>query len=312
MKTIQLFTAFFCSLLSLICLGQASSNLEVFSENGDPFFLVINGVPQNDQAMANVRAEGLTGEFHKILVRFSDASLGTATQNFALEPGMEQRAIVVLKKKGGFAIRPFGEPTALREVAPSAPSRSEVIVDAPVEHVSTRVTPSTEITQSAQPTRSTGERVNIEMGAGEQRIGINIDITHDSDFDMTGSTTTKATQEIDYSTEMTPAPPAAKEKVAVACTPMASQSFAGAKKSISSKSFADDKMTTARQVLKSNCLSSSQIVEVIELFSFEDDKLSFAKAAYDRCSDPENYWKVNDAFTFSDSIEQLDEYLQGK
>lgn len=311
MKTTQLFTAIAFSLLSLTGMGQASSNLEVFSENGDPFFLVINGIAQNEQAAANVKAEGLKGDFHKVMVRFSDASLGSANQNFALEPGMEQRAIVILKKKGGYAIRPFGEPTPLREVAPAAPSRNEVIADAPVEHVSTKVTPSAEITQSTQPTRSSGERVNIEMGAGEQRIGINIDITHDSDFDMTSSTTTR-TQQVDYTTEMTPAPPVAKEEVVVGCAPMAAQSFAGAKKSISSKSFADDKMTTARQVLKSNCMSTSQIVEVIGLFSFEDDKLSFAKAAYDRCSDPENYWKVNDAFTFSDSIEQLDEYLQSK
>lgn len=311
MKTIRLFTAFSFSLLSLICMGQASSNLEVFSENGDPFFLVVNGVPQNDQAMANVKAEGLKGDFHKVLVRFSDASLGTVNQNFALEPGMEQRAIVVLKKKGGYAIRPFGEPVAIAD-APKVEtrSRSEVMRREPAEEVSQRLTPSTEVTQTSARTRANSEQVNIQMGAGEQRIGINIDITHPTDDIEMGLSET--VQEVDYSTEMTPAPPAAKEEVVIGCAPMASQGFAGAKKSISSKSFADDKMTTALQVLKGNCMSSSQIVEVIGLFSFEDDKLSFAKAAYDRCSDPENYWKVNDAFTFSDSIEQLDEYLQSK
>ena len=42
----------------------------------------------------------------------------------------------------------------------------------------------------------------------------------------------------------------------------------------------------------------------------ESTKLEFAKYAYKRTYDIENYYKVNDAFTFESSIEELDAYIQ--
>jgi len=47
-------------------------------------------------------------------------------------------------------------------------------------------------------------------------------------------------------------------------------------------------------------------------FSFEDTKLEFAKYAYERTYDIGNYYKLNDAFSFESSIEELNEYTQGR
>lgn len=94
--------------------------------------------------------------------------------------------------------------------------------------------------------------------------------------------------------------------------PMSSNDFENAKKSISNRSFEDSKLTLARQITSNNCLTCDQIVEIMNLFSFEDSKLEFAKFAYDYVYDISNYYKINDAFTFEMTIEELDEYLQGK
>jgi len=45
------------------------------------------------------------------------------------------------------------------------------------------------------------------------------------------------------------------------------------------------------------------------LFSFEDDKLEFAKYAYGFVYDPENYYQVYDVFDFSSSVDSLKKYI---
>lgn len=96
------------------------------------------------------------------------------------------------------------------------------------------------------------------------------------------------------------------------CLEMENQAFLKAKNSINSKSFASSKMTLALQVLKSNCLSVKQVKEMANLFSFEDDKLEFVKASYDKTTNKEEFYLVNDVFRFSQSIEELNNYLNKK
>ena len=103
-----------------------------------------------------------------------------------------------------------------------------------------------------------------------------------------------------------------EEEFEVVCAPMSTNDFTSAKKSINSKSFAEDKMTLAKQVLRANCVSTDQVVEIMSLFSFEENKVEFAKAAYDKTTDKGNYYKVNDAFTYSSSINELNEFLERK
>ncbi|MCX7728498.1 MAG: DUF4476 domain-containing protein [Bacteroidia bacterium] len=43
----------------------------------------------------------------------------------------------------------------------------------------------------------------------------------------------------------------------------------------------------------------------MKLFSFEETRLEFAKYAYSKVIDKENYYQVNDAFQFENSIEEL-------
>jgi Domain of unknown function (DUF4476) len=94
--------------------------------------------------------------------------------------------------------------------------------------------------------------------------------------------------------------------------PMDPAAFAEAKKSIAAKSFSQTKMQLSKQVTSSNCLLTGQVVELMSLFSFESEKLDFAKFAYDFTYDKGNYYKINDAFGFESSVRELGKYLQGK
>jgi hypothetical protein len=91
--------------------------------------------------------------------------------------------------------------------------------------------------------------------------------------------------------------------------PMASPDFSSFKQSVSSKSFEDSKLTMAKQVINSNCLTAQQVKETMMLFDFESTRLDFAKYAYSRTYDVGNYYKVNDAFEFELSIDELNDYI---
>jgi hypothetical protein len=91
--------------------------------------------------------------------------------------------------------------------------------------------------------------------------------------------------------------------------PMNNADFQNAKRSISSKTFEDSRMTMARQIIGSNCLTSAQVRELMELFTFEQTKLDFAKYCYGYTFDIGNYFVVNDAFTFESSIDDLNRYI---
>ncbi len=93
---------------------------------------------------------------------------------------------------------------------------------------------------------------------------------------------------------------------------MSKSDFESAKSSIKAKSFEDSKLTMAKQILGSNCLLSSQVKEVMLEFSFEETRLNLAKLAWGKTFDPGNYYKLNDAFTFESSIDELNKYIEGK
>jgi hypothetical protein len=88
--------------------------------------------------------------------------------------------------------------------------------------------------------------------------------------------------------------------------------FNQAKRSIETKSFEESKFTIAKQICTSKCLLTSQVKEIMLLFTFEQTRLDFAKFAYSYTYDTGNYFQVNDAFTFETSIDDLNAFIGGR
>ena len=100
---------------------------------------------------------------------------------------------------------------------------------------------------------------------------------------------------------------------AIGCAwPMNDNQFTDALNSVSSKSFDDDKFTVAKQITDSNCLTAEQVKKMMGELDFEDTKLEYAKFAYNKTYDVGNYYKLNDAFDFSSSIDEMNEYINGQ
>lgn len=80
---------------------------------------------------------------------------------------------------------------------------------------------------------------------------------------------------------------------------------------IERESYDKTRLTVAKQVTEANRMTAKQIEQITRLFSFESNKLEFAKFAYLFCIDPNKYYMVNEAFSYDSSKQELNEYIKG-
>jgi len=91
--------------------------------------------------------------------------------------------------------------------------------------------------------------------------------------------------------------------------PMDDYTFGLAFKTITDEDFDNNKLTIAKQIASDNCLLAEQVKIIMGQFSFETNRLEFAKYAYLHCYDRNRYFIVNDSFEFSSSITKLNDYI---
>ncbi len=95
------------------------------------------------------------------------------------------------------------------------------------------------------------------------------------------------------------------------CQPcMPAESFANALRSIQNTASDATRLEVAKSLLTTNCLSAQQVRDICGIFTSEANRLDFAKTAYCRCCDPQNYLLVHEAFASTLSREELAKYIQ--
>jgi|GEM_PF-5837966 len=88
------------------------------------------------------------------------------------------------------------------------------------------------------------------------------------------------------------------------------EGFSMAMQSVQNRGFESSRMTIAREIVMTNCLTSVQVRDLLTLFSFESSRLELAKHAYHHTVDKNNYYLVNDAFRFESSVRELGMFIQ--
>ena len=308
-------------LLFVMIVRAQTSNVIVFTENGERFYVILNGLRQNEKAETNVKITDLNANFYKMKIIFDDKQLGEKNFNLGFNEGMETSFVVKKNAKGEYVLRPVSE-TPIAQAPANLPTQTVVMYNP--EGVHGAMPASQTVTQQTTTTTIGGnENGNVSMGVNVGDVGANVNVNV-SGFDggmqtatqtTTTTTVTHSTTTNDYSTPPPPPPPnyLSGYNGPVGCpVPMNPVDFADLKNSIASKSFEDSKMTIAKQVLQNNCLMVSQVKDLMGLFTFETTKLDFAKYAYDFTYDIGNYFKVNDQFTFESSIDDLNGYISSK
>ena len=78
---------------------------------------------------------------------------------------------------------------------------------------------------------------------------------------------------------------------------------------VNNTSFDATKLVIIKQSLRDNYFTTEQVAILMSHFSFDSHKLVLAKKAYEKVVDKENYFMVNEQFTFSSSVESLNNFF---
>ncbi len=293
------------------------SNLIVFSQNGEKFTLILNGIQQNPNPQTNVKVTDLVAPNYKVRVLFVDKNKGYIDKNIYFQTqGNEETYMIKQNNKGRYVMR-FQSSVSLNE-APPAPPTQIVYAFSPTPRTTTTTTTTT-YTQTTTGTNPDAVSTGVSIGDGQNNVNLSLNVNQGTATNVststsyTETTTTTTTTNVNTGYEEHVLPPESYlpgYNGEIGCTvPMSDIDFNDAKKTIESKDFESSKLTIAKQIANSNCLLSSQVKQIIKLFDFEDTKLQFAKYAYNHTYDISNYYKINDAFEFEQTIEDLNNYI---
>ena len=316
-------------LISLFFFGfvnAQNSNLVFFTENGEAFTIFLNGVNQNTTPQTNVKVTNLNAVNYHVKIIFNDKSLGEIDKNIFFNKGKEITYAVKQNKKGVYTLKFRGEVPIAQ--APQSSNNQNV-----VKYTTTPATSSTTVTYT-ETTTSTSDNddnnqanssVNINISGDDTGMNFNLKVT-DPDaatnqasskttttYTTTTTTTSSSSSNINQSQATTQTGNVSNYNGKTGCNvPMTQTDFLSAKQTIASKDFEDSKLTIAKQITSSNCLLASQVKEIMQIFEYEDSKLEYAKFAYSHTYDIGNYFKVNDAFEYESSIDELNEYINSQ
>lgn len=309
---LKLFVLLLVALIPQLSFAQGAA-LTIFSEDGDKFILYLNGVQQNNAPQTNLRLDGLSQPYYKARIVFEDKAKGQIDKSIPVnDPQTNQPADVVYRiknKDGDMKLRYY----SAQPIQPNYTPPADVYV---VHYGQPDPGPATTVTQTTVTTTTNnnpnmGGSVNINAGGGNGGVGISINV---SDPNMGGAsqTTQTTTTTTSYSTTSTSSGYATSQPApaSTGCQyPMAFNDFSSAKQTVKNASFDETKLSTAKSILASNCFNTDQVIEICKMFGFEQTKLDFAKYAYARTTDPGNYFKVGNIFSFDASKNELNEFI---
>lgn len=314
MKKSLLFLLLAVPVMLMAQVQQKTGNLTIFSEDGDQFYLVLNGEKQNNVPQANLRIEELPQPYYNARIIFADSSIGTISKNnlmlMSADEVMMDVTYKIKKDRGGKAkLNYYSSIEVVPDYIPPAGAhvysygRPDVV----------RVSDGRTFSRTTTTTTQTGNGVYANVSMNGVGVGVNIAID-DPVMNQTSTTTTTTTthstgnggnrnHDDDYDDR--------NDRRRRGCNgrAMSNSDFAAAVKTISNTSFDDSKLSTAQSIASNNCLTTDQVVKICNLFGFEETKLKFAKHAYEYTTDQKNYFKVNDVFSFSSSKEELSEFV---
>ena len=185
-------TSIFFGVLFLSISLFAQSNLTVFNNGGQKFYLIMNGIKQNSVAQTNVVVSGIKNGGYSVKLIFEDGKTKDIDKNFYLDAPQDITTRVIFKKGEGKLQLVSMEPAAGTVAAGSVtyrPDNTAVFSDA--------VTTTTTTTTQTVSTETSTVGGNTTNGNGNGSVGIQFNAT-------TPTTTTPTTTTPNTNTTLTP------------------------------------------------------------------------------------------------------------
>lgn len=186
------FLLLFTLLLGGLSFSQGQGEVTVYSNTGEKFFVILNGIRQNDKAETNVKITGLANPYYKCKVI-------SANRTFELDKNIivKQDTLItyeIKEKKGKYKLRFYTE-TPLASAPKADPYQSTIVyhsTDNPTTNTNVNTTNAnvntTNTTTTTVNTTSTNtstdlqngnvnESINMNVNVGENGISTNVNIT---------------------------------------------------------------------------------------------------------------------------------------
>ena len=276
-----------------------NSVLSIFSENGEPFYLILNGMKQNLVPQSKIRVESLPKYQNDVQIIFTNGMQPIRRVVNIADP-IDGRAVnLTLRISGGRSgmklkfhrmnecDRGYKGPRDEYVMFYGKPQQTNTVTE------TSYMDPITGqwVTETTTTTTDNGYG-----GGGYNNGGYNNG--GNGGYNNGGYGGGRGNNNNNY----TPPPPAMPMEIDA-------RTFNDAKASITGASFEDTKLSTAKTIFGSNYMNTNQVMEICRLFSFENTKVTFAKFAYDRCVDPQNYFKVANVFDFDANKKALNDFI---
>lgn len=337
MKNLILLFSLFIGSMSF---AQGKGDVTIYSNTGNKFYVILNGVRQNDQPETNVKVTGLTNPWY-------DCKIMSANNNFTIEKKIVVKYDTLItynikEKRGKFKMRflseaPLGTSTAVPDQtvvgyhATEEPANTRNESDNSNTNTNTKVnnnnttetvTTTTSSTTSTSDSRNgtTGndetESVNINMNVTENGMGadVNVSMTGTADPDRTNtnvssdvnsSTTTTSTTTTTTSTTTTSGTNTGTTKFGemTTTTMTTDPGYKNQTNTEDRTMYQDDEMTVE---INNNCYITDDEVDNLAMQvadeSFADDQSRIGNmAAENKCMNTEQIMKVANSFSFEDN-----------
>ncbi|MGL2967364.1 DUF4476 domain-containing protein [Flavobacterium sp. XGLA_31] len=311
-KKITLSAFLFIAAFSFAQIGPVG-HLTIFSEDGDKFTLILNGEVINDTPQTNLRVEDLNQPYYNAKIKFADQSLQDISKNNLMltdVDGVFSDVTYKIKRDKNNKTKMKLNYYSSIPVQPNFIPASNVHVI----HYGQPAPPPVSGGVSQTTTTTTTQMNGVNVGVGVNVGGVNMGVTINDNMGGVGAVTQTTTTTTTHSSSSSSGHHHEEEPVRGCggkyC--MSPGNFSAALATIKKQSFEETQLKTAMQVVTANCLNVDQIMQIANTFSFEDNKLEFAKFAYDYCTEPRNYFKLNGIFSFSSNVDALSDYVQSR
>lgn len=82
--------------------------------------------------------------------------------------------------------------------------------------------------------------------------------------------------------------------------------------SLDKEGFDSNKLSKSKAYINKENLSAQQITDISKKFSFDSNRLEWAKYAYNKCYDKANYFLIKETFAFQSNYTELEKYIDAQ
>lgn len=332
---------------------NAQSNLSVFNNNGQPFYVVLNGIRQNSKPETNVQVSQIKNGSYAVKVIFADGKTPDIDKNFMIDAPYDITTRIVFKKGKGKLQLMGMEPThgVIQEAVVYRPNDAANYSDAVVNmNMNIQETPNSTIqtsntTNTTTTTTTNGtipdENVNLNMNLSVGGVNVNLNANASATGLGTGttvtettssttsisSTTTTSSNSVSTNTGMNATPNNMSNQVntnlqmngnsqlqpvdhssRVNCTKTMNR-LEAFKTELQDQSFEEDRLEALKLAMKTTCLTTAQAEQLLDLFTFDENRLEVAKYLADRLTDRDNAGALAKKLTFDSNKMEYRRYI---